>query len=776
MFATSKRIPVLIALLALLLGVLSARMQEPGASRFAQLRDLLPTPNAYRTASGAPGHAYWQQQVDYQIDVHLDPKTRRISGQESIRYQNNSPDDLHYLWLQLDANRKSPDSHAVRTTLAPNMESPSLQSLSRVQIAAEFEGGFDILAVKNAAGSDLHHTIVDTTMRVDLPGPLLPGQSFEFEVEWTYVVNDTSEVRGRSGAEHLDDGTWIYGLAQWYPRLCAYTDYAGWQHKEFLGGAEFTLEFGDYDVRITVPEDHVVASTGLLMNSNKVLNGTQRERLSQAAESDRPILVVTREESDLARSVNQKNLASAEKIWHYQAQAVRDFAWASSPAFLWDAMAVPNQPDGEKVLCMSYWPREGDPLWGMYSTHAVAHTIEVYGERTFPYPYPVAISVNGVVGGGMEYPMLCFNGPRPEADGTYSARTKYGLISVIIHEVGHNWFPMMVNSDERQWTWMDEGLNTFLQYQAEKEWQARYPSRSGEPGNIVNYMVSEDQVPIMSNGDTLLHGGSNAYAKPATALNILRETIMGREGFDFAFKTYARRWAFKRPEPADLFRTMEDASGVDLDWYFRNWFFTTDHVDLALTAVHHYTLESDGPVVEAVAKKSQRQADPVGLTETRNQTLPKRLDRYPELADFYNSYDALTPTESDIARWQKFSESLSEAQRKVLAADLQWYVVDVQNLGGIPMPIILRLDYQDGSHEIVRIPTEIWRKDVGQVSKLLMCDRPLQSITLDPYHEIADADTSNNLWPPKIESQRVAPRAGNRPRSGNPMQKSKRRP
>jgi peptidase M1-like protein len=744
-------------------------MQEPGASRFAQLRDLLPTPNSYRTASGAPGHEYWQQQVDYQIDVRLNPSDRRLTGKEVIHYQNNSPDTLNYLWLQLDANRKAPASHSVRTTLAPEMSPPSLQSLSRVQIAQEFEGGFDILAVNSSRGQTLQHTIVDTTMRIDLPSGLSPGQSFDFAVEWTYILNDTREVRGRSGAEHLADGTWIYGLAQWFPRLCAYTDYAGWQHKEFLGGAEFTLEFGDYDVRITVPDDHVVAATGRLLNPNQVLNGTQRQRLKQAAEADRPVLIVTREESDLAREVNLKNLASAEKTWHYQAQAERDFAWASSPAFLWDAMTVPNQPAGEDVLCMSYWPREGDPLWGIYSTQAVAHTLEVYGHRTFPYPYPVAISVNGVVGGGMEYPMLCFNGPRPETDGSYSARTKYGLISVIIHEVGHNWFPMMVNSDERQWTWMDEGLNTFLQYQAEKEWQTRYPSRNGEPRNIVNYMVSEDQVPIMSNGDTLLHAGSNAYAKPATALNILRETVIGRDGFDFAFKTYARRWAFKRPEPADLIRSLEDASGVDLDWYFRNWFFTTDHVDLALTALHHYTLAAEGPLVEAEYERSRRDTAPAGVTETRNQALSKRVDRFPELLDFYNTYDELTPSENDIARWQKFSEGLSEAQRKVLVSDLNWYVVDVQNIGGIPMPIILQLSYQDGSSEIVRIPAEVWRKDAGQVSKLLMCDRPLASVALDPMLETADADTSNNRWPPAIDHQRVLPRAGNRPSFGNPM-------
>ena len=558
--------------------------------KFRQLEEILPTANAYRTASGAPGHAYWQQKVDYVIDVRLDDENQRIEGSERITYHNNSPDTLTYLWVQIDPNIFAPESHAVGIQTAPDMESQSYRRLAGLLARREFDGGAEITAVLGADGAPLAHTINDTMMRVDLPGPLASGEHFELSIDWNYAINDSSLIRGRTGYEFFeDDGNYLYEIAQWFPRLAAYTDENGWQNKQFLGSGEFTLEFGDYLVRITAPDDHVVASTGVLQNPEEVLSPTQRARLAQAETTDVPIFIVTPEEAE----ANESSSPSGEKTWVFAAENVRDFAFASSRKFIWDAILRPVEGT-DPVWCMSYWPKEGEPLWSRYSTHSIMHTLDVYSRHTFPYPYPVAISVNGPVG-GMEYPMICFNGPRPEEDGTYSARTKYGLITVIIHEVGHNYFPMIVNSDERQWTWMDEGLNTFLQYIAEQEWEENYPSRRGEPKDIVGYMTSANQVPIMTNSESILQFGANAYGKPATALNILRETVMGRELFDFAFKEYANRWRFKRPQPADLFRTLEDASAVDLDWFWRGWFYSTDHTDISIENLALYTIDTRDP-------------------------------------------------------------------------------------------------------------------------------------------------------------------------------------
>jgi Peptidase family M1 domain len=761
---------VLLAAAALGLGVFAAQDPDRGADRFRQLRQELPTPNNYRTASGAPGHEYWQQRADYEIEVAIEPESRRLTGHERVHYHNNSPDGLNYLWMQVEPNKRAPMSHAVLTSLAPSLVRASLNTLSRQLDTASFDGSCTIENVQLVGGFPLDTHTVDTMMRIELPTTLQPGASVAFELDWAYTVNDTRVSRGRTGAEYLADGNWIYGMAQWFPRLCAYTDYTGWQNKEFLGGGEFTLEFGDYEVAITMPADHVVTASGILINPDEVLSVEQRERLELANESDTPIMIVTREESDAARDAAR---TSDTKTWRWSAENVRDFAWSSSRAFLWDAMGQPVDGLRMPVLCQSLWPREGDPLWGMYSTHAVAHTLEVYGRMAFPYPYPTAISVNGVVGGGMEYPMICFNGPRPEADGTYSSRTKYGLISVIIHEVGHNWFPMIVNSDERQWTWMDEGLNSFLQFLSEREWEDEYPARGGEPRRIVGYMTSENQVAIMNNAESLLQGGPNAYTKPATALNILRETIIGRENFDFAFKTFSERWMFKRPEPADFFRTMEDASGVDLDWFFRNWFFTTDHVDLGLAGLQLYRLADQGPEAEAGIAKAARDAEPARLTVERNRKLQKRVDRFPELLDFYNRYDALDPTEQDVDRWEQMIAGLNDKQRATLASDLYWYVAEVRNDGGIPMPLVFHLQYEDGTDEVRRIPAEIWRKNNESVSKLLICEKPLARLTLDPYLETADADLSDNHWPPSIEETRIPVTPGSgRPSRPNPMRRA----
>jgi hypothetical protein len=735
---------VLFALLCIL-GTMAAYAQRWKISDdvFRQLDEILPTPNEYRTASGAPGHRYWQQQADYDIQVELNDENQSITGQERITYHNQSPDSLNYLWLQLDQNRFKQDSHAKLTETAPDLRDKPSFSMVRALLDQDFDGGHKILAVKDAAGKPLPFVVQDTMMRIDLPQPLRSGEQFVFSVEWRFNIVDAKKIGARGGYEYFkEDGNYIYEIAQWFPRMAAYTDYSGWQHKQFLGMGEFTLEFGDYKVAITVPNDHIVASTGVLQNPEQVLTATQRQRLEQAKTATKPVLIVTPAEA----TANEKSKPTGKKTWIFHAENVRDFAFASSRKFIWDAQQ--HDVEGNKVLAMSFYPKEGNPLWELYSTRSIIHTLNVYSRYSFRYPYPTAISVNGPVG-GMEYPMICFNGPRPEKDGTYSERTKYGLISVIIHEVGHNYFPMIVNSDERQWTWMDEGLNTFLQYLTEQEWEENYPSRRGEPKEIVEYMSSQQQEPIMTQSDSILRLGPNAYAKPATALNILRETILGRELFDFAFREYARRWMFKRPMPADFFRTMEDASSVDLDWFWRAWFYTTDHVDIALQSVEWFTVDTLDPDVEKSIQKEQRKDEPVTLSQRRNQSLPKFVDQYPELRDFYNSFDKLDVIPQDHENYEKELERLTEEERELLKERGNFFVMKFRNVGGVPMPIILDITYTDGAKQQLRIPAEIWRRNRHEVSKLLITPKQIQSIVLDPNLETADVDRNNNYWPPR---------------------------
>ena len=750
---TTSRLLALPFLGLLALGVALGDEKGP-EDKFAQLRERLPAPSDVRTASGAPGKGYWQQRADYEIAVTLDEVERRITGKETIRYHNHSPDTLTYLWVQIDPNIFSPESHAVVTQLSPEVERLSYEGVRRQMNRAAFDGGAKILAVADVDGKPLAHTVNDTMMRVDLARPLASGDQVSFSIDWTYLINDSKKFGGRTGFEHFEeDGNAIFELAQWFPRMAAYTDYTGWQHKQFLGSGEFTLEFGDYVVHITVPDDHVVASTGVLQNPDAVLEPAWKERLEQARTAERPLFVVTPEEA----KENEKEKATGTKTWTFAAQNVRDFAWASSRKFIWDAKL--HGVAGKDVWAMSFYPNEAEPLWSKYSTHAVMHTLDVYSKHLFAYPYPVAISVNGPVG-GMEYPMICFNGPRPEKDGTYSSGTKYGLISVVIHEVGHNFFPMIVNSDERQWTWMDEGLNTFMQFLAEQEWERDYPSYRGEARDIASYMKSSDQVPIMTNSDSVLQFGSNGYSKPATALNVLRESIMGRELFDFAFKEYAQRWMFKRPEPADLFRTLEDASAVDLDWFWNSWFYTTDHVDLALEPVQHYRIDTRDPGTEKSRRRFEKEQEPPSLTDLRNDEMQRRLDRFPELADFYNEYDELDVTQKEVDDYEKLLEGLSEEDRALLKSKLNFYVVTVRDVGGIPMPITLELDYTDDSSEEIRIPVEVWRKNPATVAKLVISEKELLRVTLDPYLESADAELTNNVWPPELKPKTFQLQAG----------------
>jgi hypothetical protein len=746
--------------------------------KFRQLEELLPTPNEQRTASGAPGRGYWQQRADYTIDAELNDANQSIAGRETIVYSNHSPDPLTYLWLQLDANLHAKNSDAnIASSLGGRGAGDPLdkfpyRSLESILAHETYDSALKISEVSDEAGRPLAHTIVKTMMRVDLPAPLAPGANTTFHVAWSYFVNDAKIVGGRSGYEYFEkDKNYIYEIAQWFPRMAVYNDTMGWQHKQFIGRGEFTLEFGDYLVRLTVPDDHIVSGTGVLQNPEQVLTTAQRDRLRQAETAKAPVFVVTPAEA----KKNESNQPTGKKTWTFAAKNVRDFAFASSRKFIWDAMGAPKHasPDPKKpVLAMSFYPNEAEPLWSHYSTHAIIHTLDVYSAHTFPFPYPVAQSINGPVG-GMEYPMICFNGPRPEEDGTYSKRTKYGLISVVIHEVGHNYFPMIVNSDERQWTWMDEGLNTFCQYLAEQAWEKDYPSMRGEPRDIVSYMTGPNQVPIMTNSESILLLGPNAYAKPATALNILRETVLGRELFDHAFKTYSQRWAFKHPYPADFFRTMEDASGIDLDWFWRGWFYTNDHVDVSIDAVRQYTLDTRDPAVEKPRAKAEKDAKPETLSHQRNATEPKRIDDYPELKDFYNSFDEATLLPSDKEKYSSLLKGLAKEKIKpeLLKTARNFYLVELSNLGGLVTPVILKVDYADGSTEELRIPAEIWRVDNAKVSKLLVTTKEIKALQLDPHEETADADVENNFWPRRAIKSRF--QLFNEPRTPNPMKELK---
>ncbi len=780
-FTASRRTActLIFALVALSAGAIESARAQPSAAtdtlpldKFRQLEELLPTPNATRTASGAPGHGYWQQKADYVIAVTLDEEAHTLTGEQTITYFNHSPDTLRYLWVQLDQNIFRGDSDSQVTRPSSGLSDTSFRRLRATIERPNVPGGVTIEAVRDATGADLEHTIVKTMMRIDLPRELRSGESTTFSIDWHYPINDTSVVRGRTGYETFEeDGNTIYEIAHWFPRMAPYEDVNGWHNKQFLGSGEFSLEFGDYLVRITVPDDHVVSATGELQNPDNVLTAEQRERLASARTAEEPVFVVTPDEA----KANEKEGAEGTKTWIFSAKNVRDFAWASSRKFIWDALGT--EIEGRPVLAMSFYPNEGEPLWSKYSTHAILHTLEVYSHFAFPYPYPVAQSVNGPVG-GMEYPMICFNGPRPEKDGTYSSRTKYGLISVIIHEVGHNWFPMIVNSDERQWTWMDEGINTFVQYLAESSWEENYPSRRGEPKYITGYMSSSRQMPIMTNSESLLQFGSNAYAKPATALNILRETVLGRELFDFAFREYSQRWMFKRPQPADFFRTLEDASGIDLDWFWRGWFYTTENVDLALGEIRTYTIDSRNPEVEKGRRRAERDAEPETLGQARNRESVKRTDRYPQLLDFYNEYDELDVTDKERTDYEKLVASLEDWQKELLETSLHFTSVEFKNEGGLVMPIVLGVTYDDGTQDELRVPAEIWRRNAKSVSKLLITEKPIVSFDLDPNRELADVDRSNNVFPPRIEENRIRLDASSgrfgRGGRGNPMRDAQR--
>ncbi len=727
--------------------------REPGhynQNKFKQLSQEFATPNTYRSASGAPGPDYYQQQADYKMDIELDDKNAKIAGEETITYTNNSPDDLEYLWVQLDQNIRARTSKAPLHNAAEMSPAEEPGHFVNQFLKEPFDGGFNVGFVKDANGEALPYSINQTMMRIDIPKPLKSGEQLSFSIKWDYNIPDHTVDRARSGYEYFpEDGNRAYVIAQFFPRMAVYSDVEGWQNHQFWGSGEFALSFGNYDVNITVPADHVLDGTGVLQNRKEVFSKEMMARYEKAKKSyDKPVVIVTQEEAEAA----EKNFSEEKKTWKFHADNVRDYAFATSRKWIWEMQAV--KMGDRDVMAVSMYPKEGNPLWEDYSTKTVVHTLKSYSSHTFDYPYPKAISVHAK-NQGMEYPMICWNYGRPNEDGSYSDQVKYGMISVITHEVGHNFFPMIVNSDERQWGWMDEGLNTFMQYMAEQEFGEKYPeaiapndhypSRRGDPSKVVPYMAGDQSTiaPIMSNPENVHQLGPNAYGKPATALNILRETVMGRELFDYAFKTYAKRWMFKHPTPEDFFRTMEDASAVDLDWYWRGWFYTTDYVDIGVKGIKKYYV-SDKP-----NKEMQEYMATQNLTTADMPPLVYLADEDSE--DFDPNLKGKAPSIVSPTLHEFMMDHLTEVERAKIKEPKYFYQVTYDKPGGLPMPLIVEYTYADGTTENITYPPEIWRKNDKQVSVVISSDKELTGVVVDPKAETADIDTTNNSWPKKEE-------------------------
>ncbi len=734
----------LIALVLLFILTVSAFAQKASSwqGKFEQLDALLPTPNAYRTGSGAPGADYWQQRADYVIEAKVNDKTQELTGHETITYHNNAPESLRFLWMQLDQNIFAPDNLTSRTQTGEVVDSLPAGLLNEITgiNTSDYKGGYNIKSVKDAAGRPLKYTINNTMMRVDLPTPLKTGEKFVFSVDWSYYEYNRQVFDGRGGYEYFpDDGNYVYTFAQWFPRMCVFDDYEGWQNKQFFGRGEFALTFGNYKVRITVPSDHIVGATGWLQNPDEVLTREQRERFARAQKTfDKPVFIVTEKE---ARE-KEKKRSEKESTWEFHAEDVRDFAFASSRKFIWDAMAVKL---GDKTpLAQSLYPKEGNPLWERESTKAIKNTLELYSERTFDYPYPTAYSVHAA-NQGMEYPMICFNYGRPNKEGRYSQQTLASMINVIIHEVGHNFFPMIVNSDERQWSWMDEGLNTFLD---KETMRVRYPQLAGTRGTplgIVPFMRGDKSQmrPIMSMSDNIRgeEFGPNAYYKPAAALTILRETVMGPELFDAAFKEYAQRWAFKHPKPADFFRTMEDASAVDLDWFWRGWFYTNDHVDVEVSDVKWFRLKNEvsDPESKGVRVAPGDLARGEGNGEARE--------------DFSDGPEEFSLSNTPQRLYGEFKSTVDDNAIRQKLADKNIYQITFVNKGGLVTPLVIQWTYKDGSTETETIPAEVWRLNEQRITKVFIKAKEVTNIMLDPNFQLADVDVSNNAFPRKAESK-----------------------
>ena len=761
-----KIIGAMICTMLAFLGNAQDIKNNPGSNhgnRFEQLGTILPTPNEYRTASGAPGPKYWQQRCDYDITCELDEPNRRLNGKETVTYYNNSPDNLDYLWLQLDENQHSSKNNSGYEQSNPMQTIVSEQSFAPM----DKEYGDNILKVTNAAGVPLKYTINKTMMRIDLPQVLKPGQQFIFKVEWNYNIIERTKYGGRGGFEYFpEDGNDLYTMTQWYPRLCVYSDFQGWQNHQFVGSGEFALTFGNFKVAMTVPADHIVMGTGECQNYQQVLSPAQYTRW-QTAQNAKDVTEISTLAEATAR---EKQKLTQKKTWIFKANMVRDFAWGSSRKFVWDAM--PAYVEGKKVMCMSAYGKEAYNLYRKYSTKVVAHTIKSYSKFTIPYPYPVAQSIEAA--NGMEYPMICFNYGRCEKDGTYSEATKNGMLGVVIHEVGHNFFPMIINSDERQWTWMDEGLNSFVEYLTEELYDNKYPVSKGPAYKIVDYMkLPKDQLePIMTNSENIIMFGPNAYSKPATGLNILRETIMGRELFDYGLKEYAKRWAFKHPTPADLFRTMEDASGEDLDWFWRGWFYGTEPCDISLDTVKWANLSTEvlpetgqrergrrgNANTSAIAKPMLNSFDDISKVRNRqDKNIVFATDADLSLRDFYWKYDRglvnidTTAAKVAVENNAPVMEELTPEEKRNIAGGKNMYELTFSNKGGLVMPIIIEWTYKDGTKEVERIAAQVWRKNENKVVKTFIKDKEVASILLDPMRETADINEANNGWNIKAE-------------------------
>ena len=709
------------------------------SNKFRQMYDLLSTPNMFRTASGAPGPEYYQQQADYKIDIELDDKKQILFGQETITYSNNAKEPLDYLWIQLDQNQMAKTSKSPLVTSDKTQPSLGAQGFSRTYLEPTFDGGFKIDFVKDALGKPMKTTVNETMMRIDLDKPLRKGEKISFSIKWNYNINNYMLDGGRSGYEHFDkDGNNLYVLAQFYPRMAVYNDVEGWQNMQFWGSGEFALPFGNFEVNITVPADHVMDATGVLQNRAEVFTAEQNARYNTALTSyENPVVIVTQAEA----VAKETSFSDKKKTWKFKAENVRDFGISTSRKFILDMMAV--KLNEKTVMAVSLYPKEGNPLWEQYSTRAVAHTLKSYSQYTFDYPYPKAISVNAQ-DQGMEYPMICWNFGRPDEDGKYTDRVKYGMLGVIIHEVGHNFFPMIVNSDERQWTWMDEGLNTFMQYLAEQTFDKNFPSTRGPAKNIVPYMSGDQNNidPIMTNSESIHQFGANAYGKPATGLNILRETVMGHDLFDHAFKTYANRWKFKHPTPDDFFRTMEDASAVDLDWFWRGWFFTTDYTDIGIKEVKQFYATTEAPKGYVIPEPSRRRR----LTATGPQVFMISSDAEGLSADLKKPFDLknVQPLEDFV------SKNFSTDERQKLSAPKYFYQITFNKPGGLVMPIIIELTFEDGTTETQSFPAQIWRLNDKEVSRTIATEKVIKKIQLDPKLETADIDLTNNSWPKEL--------------------------
>lgn len=748
------------------------------ANKFEQMDPFWRSPNSYRTADGAPGPDYWQQRADYKIKCSLDTKEQRLTGSETITYHNNSPSELNYLWLQLDENEHAQNSmkHKMNgSNIRKTMNEGQLTGLEVWRAQADY--GVNILSVTDKSGQKLKYTINNTMMRIELPKALKSGKKFEFNVSWNYKLIDrmTNQSWGRGGYEFFEDNSnYLYTIVQWYPRMCVYSDFEGWQNKQFVGRGEFALNFGDFEVEMTLPADHIVGATGECQNYKSMLTSDQYNRWQSAQTAKIPIEIVTKDE---ALANEKMPTTSATKTWKYKASNVRDFAWTASKKFVWDAMAHRNEL-GQKVMAMSYYGKEAYPIYNKYSTKVVDHTLTTYSKYSIPYPYPVAISVEAA--NGMEYPMICFNPGRAEADGTYTEGAKEACILVTIHEVGHNYFPMIINSDERQWAWFDEGINSFVQFLAEQEFDNNYPSRGGIPSLIVDYMKrpKKSLEPIMTNSENIKDYGNNAYNKPATALNILRETVMGRELFDYAFKEYCTRWAFKHPTPEDFFRTMEEASAMDLDWFWRGWFYSTDAVDISLDSIKWYKVDLENNPERKIDTFTNRQEPrPVHISQMRNKEsgMVFPVDKDPNLRDFYTDYKPWETEDSvSTSEFIRFDQVFTEEEKEKKFGKDNYYELNFSNKGGLVMPVIIEWTFKDGTKEIERLPVEIWRLSESKFTKVFVKQKEVSGIVIDPYQETADINTDNNNWPVKQEmpDRFKVFKANKMKEKPNPMQKA----